>query len=52
MIFCLATHPCVTMPEQVCWNGGTCTVNDADYGYACKCAPGWNGRNCEIQEGM
>jgi hypothetical protein len=44
----MATHPCVTMPEQVCLNGGTCTANGIDY--ACKCAPGWNGRSCEIQE--
>jgi len=47
---CLATHPCVTMPDSLCLNGGTCIVNDADY--LCKCAPGWNGRNCQTQAGM
>ncbi len=42
---CLATHPCVTMPDSLCLNGGTCTVNDADY--LCKCAPLYTGVRCE-----
>lgn len=42
-------HPCVTMAEAVCRNGGVCTVNDDDY--LCNCASGWSGRNCEVREG-
>ena len=45
--FHLVNHPCVTMPAQMCLNGGTCTISGIDY--VCKCAPGWDGRNCEIQ---
>ena len=50
MIVCLATHPCVTMPERLCQNGGECLLNEADY--LCKCATGWTGRNCQTQESM
>ncbi|CAF3411896.1 unnamed protein product [Rotaria sp. Silwood1] len=42
------THPCVTMPGSICQNGGTCTMNGADY--ICGCAVGWTGKNCEMQE--
>ena len=50
MIVYLATHPCVTMPLTVCQNGGECTMHGIDY--ACKCAPGWSGTNCQIKESM
>ena len=41
-------HPCVTMPTAMCQNGGTCSVNGANY--ACKCASGWSGPNCSTQD--
>jgi hypothetical protein len=44
----LANHPCVTMPSSVCQNGGTCTVNGADY--LCNCAAGWSGPNCQTRQ--
>jgi hypothetical protein len=50
MIVCLANHPCVTMPSSVCQNGGTCTVNGADY--LCNCAAGWSGPNCQTPGSM
>jgi hypothetical protein len=43
--YILTTHPCVTMPDSLCLNGGTCTINDADY--LCKCAPLYTGVRCE-----
>ena len=46
----VATHPCVTMADRVCQNGGECTVNGDDY--LCRCVSGWGGRNCEVREGM
>lgn len=49
LIITLATHPCVTMPGVLCQNGGTCTMNQADY--ICTCAIGFTGRNCQTQEG-
>lgn len=45
----LATHVCVTRPDQVCQNGGTCNILGTDY--VCNCAIGFSGRNCETQEG-
>lgn len=49
VIFFSATHPCVTMPNSVCQNGGTCTINGANY--LCNCPIGFTGQNCETQEG-
>ncbi len=46
----LATHPCVTMPEAVCVNGGTCIINGADF--LCNCPTGWTGTNCETPDYM
>jgi Notch-like protein len=48
-ILSLATHPCVTTPN-LCQNGGTCTMNGADY--LCNCPIGWAGMNCETQDSM
>jgi hypothetical protein len=45
----LVNHPCVTNPNAVCLNGGTCTINGA--GYVCKCPTGWSGENCRTQDG-
>jgi hypothetical protein len=49
VIVYLVTHPCVTTPN-LCLNGGTCTVNGANY--LCKCTGGWGGTNCQIRDGM
>ncbi len=38
------------MPESLCLNGGECTMNGVDY--ACKCATGWTGKNCQTKESM
>ncbi|CAF0971130.1 unnamed protein product [Adineta ricciae] len=46
--YILSTHPCVTMADRMCQNGGECTVNGDDY--LCRCASGWGGRNCEVRE--
>ena len=48
--FFSANHPCVTIASTLCKNGGTCTLNGADY--LCKCAAGWTGRNCETKARM
>ena len=50
VVVVVATHPCVTMADRVCQNGGECTVNGDDY--LCRCVSGWGGRNCEVREGM
>jgi len=44
----LAIHPCVTRPTTVCQNGGTCTINGADY--LCNCPMGWTGTNCQTED--
>ncbi|CAF4517491.1 unnamed protein product [Rotaria sp. Silwood2] len=44
------THPCMTMSGSVCKNGGTCTMNGADY--ICNCPIGWTGKNCDTQDSM
>ncbi len=45
-----ATHPCVATPNTACLNGGTCTINGADY--LCNCPTGFTGLHCETQTSM
>jgi Notch-like protein len=33
--------------SNACKNGAACT--DADAGYSCACALGWQGDNCEVR---
>jgi hypothetical protein len=44
----IATHPCVTSPNSLCLNGGTCAMNGA--GFLCSCAIGFTGTNCQTQQ--
>ena len=37
-------NPCASQP---CRNGGQCTVTDAS-SFECQCAPGYDGKTCEL----
>ena len=32
----------------LCQNGGTCTEDNSDTGFACTCAAGYFGDHCEV----